>query len=186
MPDTFGIGHRPLVRKLSATQNDLFKKFDRTGSSTSTSNDVSLSSSGTATPTGLTRSRPGSVKKVRTKAERNAELELKVVDWIESVLGERPTKSYESFIQDGRVISKIMTRIVFNSVPMEEIETTWGSKPEISRVKTLIREIKRYGVIDVFEAEDLIELKNIPKVTKCLAQLSKLAASDKDNLLNSF
>ena len=69
MPDTFGIGHRPLVRKLSATQNDLFKKFDRTGSSTSTSNDVSLSSSGTATPTGLTRSRPGSVKKVRTKAE---------------------------------------------------------------------------------------------------------------------
>ena len=44
----------------------------------------------------------------------------------------------------------------------------------------------RYGVIDVFEAEDLLELKNIPKVTKCLAQLSKLAASDKDNLLNSF
>ena len=46
--------------------------------------------------------------------------------------------------------------------------------------------INRYGVIDVFEAEDLLELKNIPKVTKCLAQLSKLAASDKDNLLNSF
>ena len=44
----------------------------------------------------------------------------------------------------------------------------------------------RYGVIDVFEVEDLIELKNIPKVTKCLAQLSKLAASDKDNLLNSY
>jgi len=44
----------------------------------------------------------------------------------------------------------------------------------------------RYGVIDVFEAEDLLEMKNIPKVTKCLAQLSKLAASDKDNLLNSF
>jgi hypothetical protein len=52
-------------------------------------------------------------------------------------------------------------------------------------VKALIREIKRYGVIDVFEVEDLLELKNIPKVTKCLAQLSKLAASDKDNLLNN-
>ena len=35
------------------------------------------------------------------------------------------------------------------------------------------------------QAEDLLELKNIPKVTKCLAQLSKLAASDKDNLINS-
>ena len=66
MPDSFG-GHRPLVRKLSSTQNDLFKKFDR--SSGPTSNDISLSSSGTATPSGLTRSRPGSVKKVRTKAE---------------------------------------------------------------------------------------------------------------------
>jgi len=183
MPDSFG-GHRPLVRKLSSTQNDLFKKFDRT--SGPTSNDISLSSSGTATPSGLTRSRPGSVKKVRTKAERNAELELKVIDWIESVLGDRPLKSYENFIQDGIVISKVMKSIVFNSVAQEEIECTWGSKPEVSRVKAAIREIKRYGVIDVFEAEDLLELKNIPKVTKCLAQLSKLAASDKDNLLNSF
>merc|ERR1712223_1513486 len=131
------------------------------------------------------------IKKVSGSLEsygssRNADLELKVVDWIESVLGERPYKSYESFIQDGRIISRVMTSIVFNSVPMEEIETTWGSQPQVARVKTVIREIKRYGVIDVFEAEDLLELKNIPKVTKCLAQLSKLAASDKDNLLNSF
>jgi len=54
-----------------------------------------------------------------------------------------------------------------------------------NRIKTVIREIRRYGVVDVFEVEDLIELKNIPKVTKCLAQLSKLAASDKDSLLAS-
>ena len=32
----------------------------------------------------------------------------------------------------------------------------------------------RYGVSDVFEVEDLLERRNIPKVTKCLAQLSKL------------
>ena len=65
--------------------------------------------------------------------------------------------------------------------------------------------IRRYGVQDVFEVEDLLELRNIPKVTKCLIQLSKLvmqqfyfisiymyalehflfqAASDKENLLN--
>jgi hypothetical protein len=42
------------------------------------------------------------------------------------------------------------------------------------RVKAVIREIRRYGVVDVFAPEDLIELKNIPKVTRCLAQLSKL------------
>ena len=47
----------------------------------------------------------------------------------------------------------------------------------MDRVKVVIREIRRYGVVDVFEPEDLIELKNIPKVTKCLAQLSKLVGS---------
>lgn len=79
-----------------------------------------------------------------------------------------------------------MTAIVFNSVPMEDIDAQWGANPAMDRVKAVIKEIKRYGVIDVFEAEDLLELKNIPKVTKCLAQLSKLAASDKDNLLNTL
>jgi len=117
--------------------------------------------------------------------QRNAELEIKVIDWIESVLGERPTTSYEEFIRDGRIIARVMTSIVFNSVPMHDIDCDWGINPALDRVKALIREIKRYGVIDVFEVEDLLELKNVPKVTKCLAQLSKLAASDKDNLLNN-
>lgn len=69
-----------------------------------------------------------------------------------------------------------MTSIVFNSVPMEDIDQSWGANPQIDRVNALIREIKRYGVVDVFEPEDLIELRNIPKVTKCLAQLSKLVS----------
>ena len=46
----------------------------------------------------------------------------------------------------------------------------------MDRVKAVIREIRRYGVVEVFEPEDLIELRNIPKVTKCLAQLSKLVS----------
>lgn len=67
-----------------------------------------------------------------------------------------------------------MTSIVFNSVPLEDIDANWGVNPALDRAKAVIREIKRYGVVEVFEPEDLIELKNIPKVTKCLAQLSKL------------
>ena len=34
----------------------------------------------------------------------------------------------------------------------------------------------RYGVRDVFEPEDLTELKNIPKVTKCVEELAKLVS----------
>lgn len=92
-----------------------------------------------------------------------------------------------------------MTSIVFNSVPLEDIDQSWGSNPAHDRVTAVIREIKRYslskisvlvyffkhysmtfhfryGVVDVFEPQDLIEMKNIPKVTKCLAQLSKLVS----------
>lgn len=36
--------------------------------------------------------------------------------------------------------------------------------------------IYRYGVVDVFDAEDLLALKNVAKVTKCLLQLSKLVS----------
>lgn len=67
-----------------------------------------------------------------------------------------------------------MTSIVFNSVPLEDIGQTWGANPSHDRVRAVIREIGRYGVVDVFEAEDLLELRNIPKVTRCLVQLSKL------------
>jgi len=102
-----------------------------------------------------------------------------------SIIHEQPATDYDRFIQDGSVLSKVMVNIVFNSVPLEQIDQQWGWNPALDRVKTVIREIRRYGVVDVFEPEDLIELKNIPKVTKCLAQLSKLAASDKDNMLAS-
>lgn len=66
--------------------------------------------------------------------------------------------------------------IVFNSVPMEDIDQSWGSNPSVDRIKAVIREIKKYGVQDVFEVEDLLEMRNIPKVTRCLAQLSKLVS----------
>ena len=57
--------------------------------------------------------------------------------------------------------SRVMTSIVFNSVPIEDIDQTWGANPSQDRVKAVIREIRRYGVVDVFEAEDLIELRYV-------------------------
>jgi len=115
---------------------------------------------------------------------RDMELEHAVLQWIMSIVHEKPTADFDSFIQDGSILSKVMTSIVFNSVPFDAIDDNWGVNPALERVKTVIREVRRYGVVDVFEPEDLMELRNIPKVTKCLAQLSKLAASDKDSLLS--
>ena len=79
-----------------------------------------------------------------------------------------------------------MTSIVFNSVPIEDIGIQWGSNPAYTRVAALVREIRRYGVVDVFEPADLLEKRNIPKVTKCLAQLSKLVSNYISILLGTF
>jgi hypothetical protein len=32
----------------------------------------------------------------------------------------------------------------------------------------------RYGVPDTFEPDDLIEMKNVPKVTKCVEELAEI------------
>ena len=78
-----------------------------------------------------------------------------------------------------------MIGIVFNSVPVEKIYTNWGCNPALDRVKSVIQEMRRYGVTDLFDPEDLIELRNIPKVTRALVQLFRLASADPNNLLKN-
>ena len=41
--------------------------------------------------------------------QRDAALEQKVVNWISSVIDERPSADYEHFIQDGSVLSRYAT-----------------------------------------------------------------------------
>ena len=43
-----------------------------------------------------------------------------------TIIHEQPSQDYDHFIQDGSVLSKVMTGIVFNSVPLEQIEDNWG------------------------------------------------------------
>ena len=43
-----------------------------------------------------------------------------------SIVNEEPSTDYDRFIQDGSILSKVMTSIVFNSVPLEQIDDNWG------------------------------------------------------------
>ena len=86
----------------------------------------------------------------------------------------------------------MMTTLCFNSVPMELVaDSTGDSKltPKVGtllyilpflcdtifftqeRVTILIDQLRKFGVADklIFEPEDLLEKKNIPKVARCLA-----------------
>ena len=49
-----------------------------------------------------------------------------MLQWIMTIIHEQPSQDYDHFIQDGSVLSKVMTGIVFNSVPLEQIEDNWG------------------------------------------------------------
>merc|ERR1711990_1088532 len=50
---------------------------------------------------------------------RDLELEHAVLQWIMTIVHEKPSTDYDTFIQDGSILSKVMTSIVFNSVPLE-------------------------------------------------------------------
>ena len=58
--------------------------------------------------------------------QRDLALEHKVLQWIMSIIHEQPATDYDRFIQDGSVLSKVMVNIVFNSVPLEQIDQQWG------------------------------------------------------------
>jgi len=119
------------------------------------------------------------------KTSKDLELERRVMQWIINIVKEKPESPslFDKWIQDGSILSKLMIGIVFNSVPVEQIYANWGCNPVLDRVKSVIHEMRRYGVTDLFEPADLMELRNIPKVTRALAQLCKLASADTSNLL---
>ncbi len=44
------------------------------------------------------------------------------------------------------------------------------------RVKVLLKYLKRFGLPEkyLFDLDDLVEMKNMPKVTRCIAMLAKM------------
>ena len=49
-----------------------------------------------------------------------------MLQWIMSIVHEEPATDYDRFIQDGSILSKVMTSIVFNSVALDQIDDNWG------------------------------------------------------------
>ena len=87
---------------------------------------------------------------------------------------------------------------MFNSVPIDPTEAELNgqlskeakkAKPDdlsekfrrkmmLDRIKTLLVHLKRFGIPSayLFEIEDLSELKNVPKVTRCVAMMAKMVS----------
>ena len=59
--------------------------------------------------------------------------------------------------------------------PPEVLENLARKELE-DRIKLLLYHLRRFGIPErfLFEKEDLIDLKNVPKVTRCIATLAKM------------
>eukprot|EP00090_Calanus_glacialis_P042086 TRINITY_DN74747_c0_g1_i1.p1 TRINITY_DN74747_c0_g1~~TRINITY_DN74747_c0_g1_i1.p1 ORF type:complete len:201 (+),score=89.06 TRINITY_DN74747_c0_g1_i1:69-671(+) len=118
--------------------------------------------------------------------KRDLMMEHKISKWIISILGENKGSSgpgdFGGWLEDGSVLAGMMTSLCFNSVPMELVTDTTGEMKLTprERVTILIDQLHNYGVSDklLFTPEDLLEKKNIPKVTRCLASCVDLARDD--------
>ena len=100
--------------------------------------------------------------------------------WMMNVLQEKPKgfSDYDHWIRDGTVLVKMMTHMVFNSVPMDMIMPVKGLNSKEERVNILIKYFHKLGVPPkyIFDLDDLCELKNVPKVTRCMAMLAKVVS----------
>lgn len=70
----------------------------------------------------------------------------------------------------------VLQAVMFNSVPADCPLSVAGLTTVQERVRGLIKYLRKFGVPDeyVFDERDLVEFKNIPKVTRCFAMLAKM------------
>ena len=68
--------------------------------------------------------------------------------------------------------SEVLAQHVYSPEVLENI----ARKEVEDRVKLLLYHLRGFGIPPqfLFQKEDLIELKNIPKVTRCIATLAKM------------
>jgi len=96
---------------------------------------------------------------------------------------------FADWLQDGKVLSNVMTTLCFNSIEIDPYAKKNKKKAtltadEISRhrVREIIAQIKDYGVEEkyIFTVEDVLEKKRPNKIVRCLEEVRKLWQQDQD------
>ena len=84
---------------------------------------------------------------------------------------------FADWIQDGTVLSQVMTTLCFNSVERDKYGAA-GCSPEEERIKSLQAQILDYGVDSkfMFKIDDILLKRNTPKVIRCLEEVAKLVS----------
>ncbi|TRY81133.1 hypothetical protein TCAL_12675 [Tigriopus californicus] len=113
--------------------------------------------------------------------KRSVKREHIVIKWILRVTHMNKDMSIDlaEWLQDGKVLSNVMTTLCFNSVENDPFINKGLSDAE-HRVQQVITQIENYGVDPkyIFKRDDILLKKNTPKVIRCLEEVSKLAKKE--------
>jgi len=112
---------------------------------------------------------------------RSLKREHLIIKWILRVthINKDGSIDFADWIQDGGVLSKIMTTLCFNSIERDQW-SSFGCSPQDQKVKDVRAQILHYGVDAkyLFRVEDVTKKMNTPKVVRCLEEVAKLSAAE--------
>merc|ERR1712062_600780 len=113
--------------------------------------------------------------------KRSLKREHLIIKWILRIIHKEKDGSidFADWIQDGQVLSNVMTTLCFNSVERDRW-SSFGCSPDEQRVKDVRTQILDYGVKEkyLFRLEDVTKKLNTPKVIRCLEEVAKLSAHE--------
>ncbi|KAL6422878.1 hypothetical protein ACFW04_010422 [Cataglyphis niger] len=107
--------------------------------------------------------------------KREASQEAEAQQWIETVIGERfpPGLSYEDALRDGVILCKLMNKLQPGLI--SKINTSGGDYKMMDNLNQFQKACVKYGVpdVDLFQAVDLMERKNIAQVTNTIFAIGR-------------
>lgn len=107
--------------------------------------------------------------------KREPEQEAEAQQWIERVIGARfpPGVSYEYALKDGVILCMLMNRLQPGLI--SKINTSGGDYKMMDNLNQFQKACLAYGVpdVDLFQAVDLIEQKNIAQVTNTIFAIGR-------------
>ncbi|XP_023225250.1 myophilin-like [Centruroides sculpturatus] len=111
--------------------------------------------------------------------QRDGVKEGQILVWIWNLLEEAANKEYDQFLRDGTVLCRLMNAIKPNCIP-GEITAGDNIKHKKKNIEKFLKACSDYGVSKdtLFEPDDLLFMRHLPKVTRCLFALGKVAEED--------
>ncbi|GAV00163.1 hypothetical protein RvY_11050 [Ramazzottius varieornatus] len=111
----------------------------------------------------------------KLQGKRDPDQEQAALQWIYSILGERPPGgAYEDILRDGQVLCRFAQKINPGLIP--RINSGPGQFKLMENIAAFQDACKKLGVreTDVFQTVDLWERRNLSQVTNCLSSLGSV------------